>query len=89
MKTRTFTVISLVIVTSVIFAGCGHGAKGSGSDSGANSSQTVRVGTNRALGTVVPFVAKKQGYFSQQGIQVDVVDFAVVQCDPSAQRGDA
>jgi NitT/TauT family transport system substrate-binding protein len=40
------------------------------------SSDVVRIGTNRALGTVVPFVANKKGFFQQQGLQVSVVDFA-------------
>jgi NitT/TauT family transport system substrate-binding protein len=41
-----------------------------------SSVKTIRVGTNRALGTVVPFVAKTKGFFRPYGFQVEVVDFA-------------
>jgi NitT/TauT family transport system substrate-binding protein len=76
MKMRMLVAISWVVVTGAIFSGCKGTAKNTGTDNGTNSPQTVRVGTNRALGTVVPFVATKQGYFAQKGVQVDVVDFA-------------
>ena len=42
----------------------------------ASSSKAIRVGTNRALGTVVPFVAKTKGFFQPYGLSVEVTDFS-------------
>ncbi len=36
---------------------------------------SVRVGTNRALGTVTPYVGRERGYFTARGIALDLVDF--------------
>jgi NitT/TauT family transport system substrate-binding protein len=41
----------------------------------ANSEFRIRIGTNRALGTVTPYVARDKGFFEQQGIQAQVIDF--------------
>jgi NitT/TauT family transport system substrate-binding protein len=35
----------------------------------------IRIGTNRALGTVTPYVARDKGLFEQQKLQAQVVDF--------------
>lgn len=35
----------------------------------------VRVGTNRALGTVTPYVAREKGFFAARGIALELVDF--------------
>jgi NitT/TauT family transport system substrate-binding protein len=35
----------------------------------------IRIGTNRALGTVAPYVARDKGFFDQQSVQADIVDF--------------
>jgi len=35
----------------------------------------LRVGTNRALGTVTPYVGKDKGYFASRGISLELVDF--------------
>jgi NitT/TauT family transport system substrate-binding protein len=40
------------------------------------SSAVIKVGTNRALGTVTPYVARTKGYFQGHGQNVDVVDFS-------------
>jgi NitT/TauT family transport system substrate-binding protein len=36
---------------------------------------TVRVGTNRALGTVTPYVGRTKGFFASRGIALDIIDF--------------
>jgi NitT/TauT family transport system substrate-binding protein len=51
-------------------------AKRAAAGTGPTKSRVIRVGTNRALGTVIPFVAKSKGFFQQQGLQVEIVDFA-------------
>ena len=43
-----------------------------GQDAGT---RTIRIGTNRALGTVTPYVAQDKGFFQLNGVRVDVVDF--------------
>jgi len=35
----------------------------------------IRVGTNRALGTVTPYVARDKGLFDKYGVNVQIVDF--------------
>jgi NitT/TauT family transport system substrate-binding protein len=39
------------------------------------SSKPIRIGTNRALGTVIPYVARDRGLFQQGNLQVQIVDF--------------
>jgi NitT/TauT family transport system substrate-binding protein len=35
----------------------------------------IRIGTNRALGTVTPYVARDKGLFEEHSVQADIVDF--------------
>ena len=35
----------------------------------------LRVGTNRALGTITPYVGKARGLFQARGIELEIVDF--------------
>jgi NitT/TauT family transport system substrate-binding protein len=35
----------------------------------------IRVGTNRALGTVAPYVARDKGFFDEHGVEAQVIDF--------------
>ena len=39
------------------------------------STEVIKIGTNRALGTVTPYVGKAQGVFAKRGIAADIVDF--------------
>src|ERR1700689_1399806 len=65
------------LIFSAVLVGCNRSSATSANGAaGSTSAQTIRVGTNRALGTVVPFVAKEKGFFQQQGLDVNVVDFA-------------
>ncbi|MGB8932365.1 MAG: ABC transporter substrate-binding protein [Anaeromyxobacteraceae bacterium] len=41
----------------------------------AASPSVLRVGTNRALGTVTPYIGKAKGFFNARGIQLEIVDF--------------
>jgi NitT/TauT family transport system substrate-binding protein len=36
----------------------------------------IRIGTNRALGTVTPYVGKTRGVFAKRGVTVEIVDFS-------------
>jgi NitT/TauT family transport system substrate-binding protein len=43
--------------------------------SAAPTAAAIRVGTNRSLGTVAPYVGRAKGLFASRGIAVDIVDF--------------
>ncbi len=61
--------ITVVAVAAAFMAtGCGH------TNASQGAAASIKVGTNRALGTVTPYVGNTQGYF--QPMQVDIVDFA-------------
>jgi NitT/TauT family transport system substrate-binding protein len=61
----------------MLLVGCSRNSTTSANEAaGSDSSETIRVGTNRALGTMVPFIANEKGFFQQQGLHVNVVDFA-------------
>jgi NitT/TauT family transport system substrate-binding protein len=77
MNKRVVVPIAGALLLLAILAGLKlQSANRAAGAAGPASTRIVRVGTNRALGTVIPFVAKSKGYFQQQGLQVDVVDFA-------------
>jgi NitT/TauT family transport system substrate-binding protein len=42
---------------------------------GGNDESRIRIGTNRALGTVTPYVARDKGFFVQQAVQAQIIDF--------------
>jgi NitT/TauT family transport system substrate-binding protein len=35
----------------------------------------IKIGTNRALGTITPYLGKSQGIFAKRGVTVEIVDF--------------
>jgi NitT/TauT family transport system substrate-binding protein len=37
--------------------------------------ETIKIGTNRALGTVTPYVGKAEGLFAKRGVSAEIVDF--------------
>lgn len=39
------------------------------------SDEIIKIGTNRALGSITPYVAEQMGYFDERGIQVEVIEF--------------
>jgi NitT/TauT family transport system substrate-binding protein len=47
----------------------------SASPAAGASPAPIRVGTNRALGTVTPYVGRSQGMFAARGVAVEIVDF--------------
>lgn len=47
----------------------------SGSASVDNHAVPIRVGTNRALGTVAPYLARDKGFFQQQSVDAQIFDF--------------
>jgi NitT/TauT family transport system substrate-binding protein len=45
------------------------------SHNNAGAAKVIRIGTNRALGTVTPYISRDKGFYEQQGLQVEIVDF--------------
>jgi len=43
--------------------------------SATSDGPTIRIGTNRALGTVTPYVARDKGFFTQHAVQANIIDF--------------
>jgi len=43
--------------------------------SSGHQAAPIRIGTNRALGTIAPYVARDRGLFEEQSIRAEVVDF--------------
>ncbi|AKX94806.1 ABC transporter substrate-binding protein [Neomoorella thermoacetica] len=70
-KAIGLTLIALLMVTSL--AGCGNGKGATASRDGEPAA--IKVGTNRALGTVVPYIARTRGIIAAKGLKVDIVDF--------------
>jgi NitT/TauT family transport system substrate-binding protein len=66
--------IGILLLLGIAFYGYRHRA-GSERSSSGNSEGRIRIGTNRALGTITPYVARDKGFFDQQSIQAQVIDF--------------
>ncbi|MGA3107828.1 MAG: hypothetical protein ABSD53_25365, partial [Terriglobales bacterium] len=83
MKKPVLLLIALLVLVVVFVAALHHGASRLGTSrlstaadrSEPGSAGVVKIGTNRALGTVTPYVALEKGLFQQQGIRVQIVDF--------------
>ena len=80
-KVRT-NIVMVLLATMIAGAVAGCGSKNnnqpdSGSKQPDSTSQvTIRVGDNMALGTVIPFIAKDEGYFDDAGINVEIKEFS-------------
>lgn len=55
----------VMIFMAVMLTGCSK-----------KETETIRIGSNRALGSITPYVAEEMGYFEESGIKVDVIEFA-------------
>ena len=63
----------------LLLAGCAGNSAHVGSDASQSAEQdkiVVRIGSNRAIGTVTPYLAKEMGYFDGKDYEVEVVDFS-------------
>lgn len=73
MINRIKPIIGLAVLLAIAFYGYLHRA---GSETHAqDESNHIRIGTNRALGTVTPYVARDLGLFEQQSLRAEVIDF--------------
>ena len=66
--------IGIFLLLVIAVYGYRHRA-GSERSTHGDSGRRIRIGTNRALGTVTPYVARDKGFFEQQGIEAQVIDF--------------
>lgn len=64
----------IVLFLGIAFYGYWHRA-GSQSPVNEHSMTPIRIGTNRALGTVTPYVARDKGFFNEHAVQAQVIDF--------------
>ncbi len=71
---RRVTTVAAVSLFALGLLACGASHEGSAAKPGPSA--IVKVGTNRALGTVTPYVARTKGYFQKHGENVDIVDFS-------------
>ncbi|MBD5136078.1 MAG: ABC transporter substrate-binding protein [Lachnospiraceae bacterium] len=65
---RIIAMVLVCVMAGVIVTGCG-------SDNKKEESGKIMIGTNRALGTVTPLLAEKLGYFEENGIKFEIVEF--------------
>ncbi len=70
ITTRRWMAIGIAALISVIGAGPALAA-GKQAATGV-----IKVGTNKALGTVTPYVGRVQGIFAKRGVTVEIVDFS-------------
>ncbi len=66
--------IGILLLLWIAAYGYEHRA-GSEHASTTNGNSQIRIGTNRALGTIAPYVARDKGFFDQQAVQARVIDF--------------
>jgi len=66
--------IGIVLLLWIAAYGYLHRAGSERVDATSGQSQ-IRVGTNRALGTIAPYVARDRGFFEQQAVKANLIDF--------------
>jgi NitT/TauT family transport system substrate-binding protein len=71
---RIKPILGIVLLVWIAAYGYLHRAGSARAVAGSGSSQ-IRIGTNRALGTIAPYVARDRGFFDQHGVQAQILDF--------------
>lgn len=72
---RIKPLVALVALVAIAVYAALHRIAPAASSSSDPGNVPIRIGTNRALGTVTPYVARDKGYFLQQSVQVQITDF--------------
>lgn len=72
MKKKTFKVlwVILLILSMLLVGGCTDKSK----DVAKN--KKIRIGSNRAIGTVTPYLAKELGYFDNKDYEIEILEFS-------------
>lgn len=70
--------VAVMIMASVaLLCGCSNSAsEPENSADGGKEEVVIRVGSNRAIGTVTPYIAETLGYFEDKDYKVEIKDFA-------------
>jgi len=68
-------VIVIALIAAFVLAPLRH-PKTATASAAVASARIIKVGTNRALGTVAPYVARDKHFFQEHGVNVEIVDFA-------------
>lgn len=72
-KIKFLSIIIATLFLTVSFIGCQNKDN---SNKNATSSNEIRVGCIKAIGTVTPFVAEQEKFFEKAGVKVKVLEFA-------------
>lgn len=67
-KRKKRYLIFIISLLSIIYLCYGCGKK--------EEKATIRIGSNRALGTITPYMAEKLGYFEDNNINFDILEFS-------------
>ena len=72
MKKKIFRVLWIMLLTlSLLLAGgCADKSKE------AVKSNKIRIGSNRAIGTVTPYLAQALGYFDNKDYEIEILEFS-------------
>lgn len=67
--------IVIALIAAFVLAPLRH-TKTATASAAVASARIIKVGTNRALGTVAPYVGRDKNFFQEHGVNVEIVDFA-------------
>ncbi len=62
--------IALLLIINTALGGCGSHSENEGKEN------VIRIGSNRAIGTVTPYLADELGYFDGKDYQIEILEFA-------------
>ena len=67
--------IMAMLCVLCVATSCGKSKTDEKQDNGKTETKTIRIGSNKALGTVTPYLAEKLGYFEGKDYKVEVLEF--------------
>lgn len=75
-RKRAVTLGAIAVLVTVVVAGCGGGSSGSSGASGSGGTTTIKVGVPGTYGTMIGlYLARDKGYFTKQGLNVQIIPF--------------
>lgn len=77
IKFRKVSILILAVLCVLgVTTSCGKSQTDEKKNDGKTEVKTVRIGSNKALGTVTPYLAEKLGYFDDKDYKVEVIEFS-------------
>lgn len=73
-KKVSILIMAMLCVLCIVTA-CGKSGIDGSPETGNAGVKTIRIGSNRALGSVTPYLAEKMGYFDGKNYKVEVIEF--------------